>query len=83
MKRLIIGLTSALVLAFVGTARADDTKSTESKSTTQKSEATKEATPSTHEGMGGSGTATKAEKKSTTKEKEAKPDAEKTPPPAK
>ena len=33
MKRLITGLTAALALALVGTARADDTKTTESKST--------------------------------------------------
>src|SRR5678816_673641 len=73
MKRLITGLTAALALAFVGTARADDTKATESKSTTQKSETTKDApspyTDTSKEGMGGSGTTTKAEKKST-KEKE-------------
>ena len=42
MKRFIIGLTAALALVFVGTARAEDTKTTE-KSTTQKStEATKD-----------------------------------------
>lgn len=33
MKRLITGLTAALALALVGTARADDTKTTESKTT--------------------------------------------------
>jgi hypothetical protein len=33
MKRLITGLTAALALALVGTARADDTKTTESKAT--------------------------------------------------
>ena len=33
MKRLITGLTAALALALVGTARADDTKTSESKST--------------------------------------------------
>jgi hypothetical protein len=31
MKRLITGLTAALALALVGTARADDTKTSESK----------------------------------------------------
>ncbi len=55
MKRLITGLTAALALAVVGTARADDTKATtESKSTTKKS---------------GEGTSSKTEKKSTTEEK--------------
>lgn len=33
MKRLIIGMTAGMALAFAGTARADDTKSTESKTT--------------------------------------------------
>ncbi|MGZ6077246.1 MAG: hypothetical protein ACXWK6_05520 [Myxococcaceae bacterium] len=33
MKRLITGLTAALALALVGTARADDTKTTDSKTT--------------------------------------------------
>ena len=33
MKRLIIGMTAAMALALTGTARADDTKTTESKST--------------------------------------------------
>jgi len=33
MKRLITALTAATALAFVGTARADDTKTSESKST--------------------------------------------------
>ena len=55
MKRLITGLTAALALAVVGTARADDTKATtDSKSTTQKSD---------------QGTTTKTEKKATTDEK--------------
>lgn len=76
MKRFIIGLTAALALVFVGTARADDTKTTE-KSTTQKSTDTMKdtaATPSSQDtGMGGSGTTTKSEKKST-KEKESKTD---------
>jgi len=31
MKRLIIGMTAAMALALTGTARADDTKTTESK----------------------------------------------------
>lgn len=54
MNRLIPTLAAALALAFVGTARADDTKaSTETKSTTTKSD---------------DGT-TKTEKKSTTQEK--------------
>ena len=35
MKRLITGLTAALALALVGTARADDTKTAESKTTVQ------------------------------------------------
>ena len=33
MKRVIIGITAAMALALVGTARADDTKTSESKST--------------------------------------------------
>jgi hypothetical protein len=33
MKRLIIGMTAAMALAFTGMARADDTKTTESKTT--------------------------------------------------
>src|SRR5262245_4597609 len=33
MKRLIIGMTAAMALAFTGTARADDKSTTESKST--------------------------------------------------
>ena len=33
MKRLIIGMTAAMALAFTGTARADDTKTSESKTT--------------------------------------------------
>ena len=33
MKRLIIGMTAAMALALTGTARADDTKTTESKTT--------------------------------------------------
>ena len=82
MKRIIIGLTAALALVFVGTARADDTKSSESKSTTQKSETTKDTTaPYTQDtakdGMGGSGatsTTTKSEKKTTTKDKDRKVD---------
>jgi hypothetical protein len=54
MKRLITGLTAALALVVVGTARADDTKATtDSKSTTQKAD----------------GTTTKTEKKATTDEK--------------
>ncbi|HUM10596.1 MAG TPA: hypothetical protein VLT82_06575 [Myxococcaceae bacterium] len=37
MKRLIIGMTAAMALALVGTARADDlTKTTESKTTVKK-----------------------------------------------
>jgi FtsZ-interacting cell division protein ZipA len=86
MKRVIIGLTAALALVFMGTARADDTKSSESKSkTTEKSEATKEASPSTTQdtGMGGSGTATKSEKKTTEKKETKTDDAAKTAPPAK
>src|SRR5215813_5051312 len=82
MKRFIIGLTAALALAFVGTARADDTKTTESKTTTQKSsDATKDATKDTattqDTGMGGSGSATKTEKKTT---KETKTDDSKAAP---
>jgi len=39
MKRLIIGMTAAMALALVGTARADDTtKTTESKSTVKQNE---------------------------------------------
>ena len=81
MKRIIIGLTAALALVFVGTARADDTKSSESKSTTQKSETKKDTAPYTQdtnkEGMGGSGSAsttTKSEKKTTTHDKDTKAD---------
>src|SRR5262249_61859056 len=87
MKRIIIGLSAALALAFVGTARADDTKTTE-KSTTQKStdakKDTKDTSPYTTQdtGMGGSGSATKSEKKTTT-EKETKSDDAKAAPPAK
>ena len=33
MKRLIIGMTAAMALAFTGVARADDTKTSESKTT--------------------------------------------------
>lgn len=33
MKRLMIGMTAAMALAFTGLARADDTKTTESKTT--------------------------------------------------
>src|ERR1700759_4553169 len=33
MKRTIIGMTAAMALAFTGMARADDTKTTESKTT--------------------------------------------------
>ena len=50
MKRIITGLTAALALALVGTARADDTETTKAKSTT-----TKKSTDTT-----------KSEKKSTT-----------------
>jgi hypothetical protein len=38
MKRIIVGVTAALALALVGTARADDTQSSESKSTVKKSD---------------------------------------------
>jgi len=38
MKRLIIGMTAAMALALTGTARADDTKTTESKTTVKQSE---------------------------------------------
>ncbi|RPH68154.1 MAG: hypothetical protein EHM78_19830 [Myxococcaceae bacterium] len=38
MKRLIIGMTAAMALALTGTARADDTKTTESKTTVKHSE---------------------------------------------
>jgi hypothetical protein len=81
MKRIIIGLTAALALVLVGTARADDTKSTESKSTTQKTETKDTTAPYTQDtakdGMGGSGatsTTTKSEKKTTTKDKDTKAD---------
>ena len=58
MKRLIIGLTAATALAFVGTARADDTKTTsESKSTAKQKD----------DGTG----SMKAEKKTTTDPKGA------------
>jgi hypothetical protein len=89
MKRIIIGLTAALALAFVGVARADDTKSTDKSSTQKSSDATKEASPygstdTSKEGTGGSGMTTKGEKKST-KDKDATKadDATKTPAPAK
>jgi hypothetical protein len=61
MKRIIVGVTAALALALVGTARADDTQSSESKSTVKKSD---DATM-------------KSEKKSTSDkvEKKAKSDA--------
>jgi hypothetical protein len=74
MKRFIIGLTAALALVFVGTARADDTKTKEKSTTEKKTDATKDtaATPQ-DTGMGGSGSATKSEKKST-HEKESKTD---------
>jgi len=52
MKRLITALTAAAALGFVGTARADETKTTESKSTV------KEKNDGT--------SSTKVEKKSTT-----------------
>jgi len=83
MKRFIIGLTAALALVFVGTARADDTKTTE-KSTTQKSTELKDkdTAPTTDTGMGGSGSTTKTEKKST-KEEKTKTDDAKAAPPAK
>jgi hypothetical protein len=84
MKRLIIGLTAALALAFVGTARADDTKTTEKTTTQKSSEATKDGTaPTTDTGMGGSGASTKTEKKTTTKEEKTKSDDAKATPPAK
>ena len=38
MKRLIIGMTAAMALAFTGTARADDKSTTESKSTVKHNE---------------------------------------------
>jgi hypothetical protein len=38
MKRLIIGMTAAMALAFTGVARADDTKTSESKTTVKHNE---------------------------------------------
>jgi hypothetical protein len=38
MKRLIIGMTAAMALALTGTARADDTKTSESKTTVKQNE---------------------------------------------
>ena len=38
MKRLIIGMTAAMALAFTGGARADDTKTSESKTTVKHNE---------------------------------------------
>jgi hypothetical protein len=38
MKRILIGLTAALALALVGTARADDTKTSESKTSVKKND---------------------------------------------
>lgn len=38
MKRLIIGMTAALSLALVGTARAEETKTTESKATVKQND---------------------------------------------
>jgi hypothetical protein len=63
MKRLITGLAAALALAFVGTARADDTKaSTETKTTTKKSDdgtmKTEKKATTEEKGTGGSSTET-------------------------
>ena len=38
MKRLIIGMTAAMALAFTGMARADDTKTSENKTTVKQNE---------------------------------------------
>jgi hypothetical protein len=38
MKRIITGLTAALALAFVGSARADETQTTDKKTTTKKND---------------------------------------------
>jgi hypothetical protein len=57
MKRLIIGMTAAMALALTGTARADDTKTNESKTTVKHND----------DGTG----SVKSEKKSTTDPKGA------------
>jgi hypothetical protein len=41
MKRVLTGITAALALALVGTAWADDLKTSDTKSTVKKDEATK------------------------------------------
>ncbi|HEY1907226.1 MAG TPA: hypothetical protein VGG91_14365 [Myxococcaceae bacterium] len=84
MKRLIIGMTAALALAVVGTARADDTKAaTESKSTTTKSDdgtTMKTEKKTEQKGTGGSDTSSySTEKKTKTDEKTAHPDTQAAP----
>jgi len=84
MKRLIIGMTAALALAFVGTARADDTKATtESKSTTKKSDdgtTMKTEKKTEQKGTGGSDSTYSTEKKTKTDEKTPAPDTQAAPP---
>ena len=56
MKRLITALTAAAALGFVGTARADETKTTESKSTVKEkndgTSSTKVEKKATHDAPG-------------------------------
>jgi hypothetical protein len=80
MRRVIIGITAAMALALVGVARADDTKSSESKSTEKKSDTatkTEKKAVTEEKGTGGSSLDTSSEKKAPPESpgmKETKPD---------